>query len=274
MRRYAKMSALFLALVLIFSCAVLPAFAALRSGDLDGDNKITARDARLCLRASASLEKLTSAQKQAADVDFDGRVTARDARRILRSSARLEPLPAEGQGMTTTVPGQTYAWVQAGIRVQKRDNKTGDGLKYEFFVGPTFHDCNKESNGIYASFRGTCTEPPRIIRSGQTVTLDLTLTLVEERGRNGDRYFNEQARVILDDAGLKMDQRTANKIIFGPAVSGGNDCCSVYSHGQLSDKPAAKVSHTFGAGTPGQQLGIYFSSCGGETVWTYVWQPV
>ena len=274
MKHLAKMTALALALVLILFCGVFPASAAMRSGDLDGDNRITARDARLCLRASASLEKLTSAQKQAADVDFDGKVTARDARRILRSSARLEPLPAEGQGLPTTVPGQDYAWVQTGIRVQKRDNKTGDGLKYEYFVGPTFHDCNKESNGIYASFRGTCTEPPRVIRSGQTVTLDLTLTLVEERGRNGDRYFNEQARVILDDAGLKMDQRSANKIVFGPAVPGGKDCCSVYSHGKYSDTPAAKVSHTFGAGTPGQQLGIYFSSCGSESVWTYAWQRV
>lgn len=59
-------------------------------GDLDNNQKITATDARICLRASAKLIELTEEEKQAADVLNDGEVTAADARKILRVSARLE----------------------------------------------------------------------------------------------------------------------------------------------------------------------------------------
>lgn len=59
-------------------------------GDVDGDRKITAEDARLALRAAVGLEKLTDVQKAAADVDGDGVITAEDARRILRESVGLE----------------------------------------------------------------------------------------------------------------------------------------------------------------------------------------
>lgn len=59
-------------------------------GDVNEDGRITAVDARLALRASASLESLSGTQQKAADVDEDGIVTAQDARAILRFSAGLQ----------------------------------------------------------------------------------------------------------------------------------------------------------------------------------------
>lgn len=59
-------------------------------GDVDGDGKITAADARKALRGASQLEKLTEKQKKAADVNNDGKVTAADARTILRQAANLE----------------------------------------------------------------------------------------------------------------------------------------------------------------------------------------
>ena len=59
-------------------------------GDVDGDGKITAADARKALRAASQLETLTETQKKAADVNNDGKVTAADARTILRQAANLE----------------------------------------------------------------------------------------------------------------------------------------------------------------------------------------
>lgn len=56
-------------------------------GDVDGNGKVTAADARLALRNSAGLEKLTSEQKQAADVNNDGKVTAADAKKILEMAS-------------------------------------------------------------------------------------------------------------------------------------------------------------------------------------------
>lgn len=59
-------------------------------GDVDGNGKVLAADARLALRAAAHLEILSESAAAAADVDFDGNVTASDARKILRVSAGLD----------------------------------------------------------------------------------------------------------------------------------------------------------------------------------------
>ena len=61
-------------------------------GDVDGDGRVTASDARLILRAAAQLVTLTMEQEANADVDNDGVVTALDARIVLRVSAELETL--------------------------------------------------------------------------------------------------------------------------------------------------------------------------------------
>lgn len=56
-------------------------------GDLDGDGKVTAGEARKILRASAGLETLTPAERMRADVDGDGKIEAADAREALKKSA-------------------------------------------------------------------------------------------------------------------------------------------------------------------------------------------
>ena len=61
-------------------------------GDIDGNGKIDATDARLALRAAVGLDTLSDAQKKSADVDFDGQVTSSDARLILRAAVGLEEL--------------------------------------------------------------------------------------------------------------------------------------------------------------------------------------
>ena len=53
-------------------------------GDIDGDGKVTAADARLALRAAVGLELLDEEQMKYADVDGDGKLTAADARAILQ----------------------------------------------------------------------------------------------------------------------------------------------------------------------------------------------
>lgn len=62
----------------------------LRSGDINGDGRISAEDARIALRASVELEQLSENQKTAADIDKNLSITAADARTILRASVDLE----------------------------------------------------------------------------------------------------------------------------------------------------------------------------------------
>ena len=52
-------------------------------GDLNGDGRINARDARLLLRFVAGLTEEGEVDEVSADFNGDGRVNARDARAIL-----------------------------------------------------------------------------------------------------------------------------------------------------------------------------------------------
>ncbi|MBR6779414.1 MAG: dockerin type I repeat-containing protein [Clostridia bacterium] len=61
-----------------------------QKGDIDTDGRITASDARLCLRVAVGLETLSKAQKQAVDIFGNGNVDVACARRILRASVGLE----------------------------------------------------------------------------------------------------------------------------------------------------------------------------------------
>ena len=90
-------------LVISLICAVFPApsFALRKLGDVDGNGKIEAADARLALRASVKLETLTAEQTLAANVDGDAFVTSADARLILRAAVKLETLPDTEVGDAT-----------------------------------------------------------------------------------------------------------------------------------------------------------------------------
>lgn len=62
----------------------------MRSGDINGDNKITSADARLILRISANISKCSNSTMLHADTDGNGKVTASDARAVLRVAANLD----------------------------------------------------------------------------------------------------------------------------------------------------------------------------------------
>lgn len=59
-------------------------------GDVNGDGKVTAVDARIVLQNVAGLKTLTEKEKEAADMNADGNITAVDARVILQKVAAGE----------------------------------------------------------------------------------------------------------------------------------------------------------------------------------------
>ena len=62
-----------------------------RLGNLDGDDEITAADARLAHRIAAKLDPVTDSRMFViADVNVDGVITSADARKILRVAAKLD----------------------------------------------------------------------------------------------------------------------------------------------------------------------------------------
>ena len=87
-------------------------------GDIDGDGIITARDARLCLRAAIGLENYPGAIKEAADIDSDGMISANDSRLLHRYVVGLE----------------SFDWLAHPIDMD--DAKSGsDGMLSVEFVG-------------------------------------------------------------------------------------------------------------------------------------------
>ena len=59
-------------------------------GDVNGDGKVNARDARALLRHIAGLTSQDEIILAAADFNADGKINARDARALLRSIAGLD----------------------------------------------------------------------------------------------------------------------------------------------------------------------------------------
>ncbi len=78
----------------ILALSLLPMVSAgnVLKGDVSGNGKVEAGDARLALRCSVGLEQLTTLQMKVADMDSNGKLTAADARIILRTSVGLEEL--------------------------------------------------------------------------------------------------------------------------------------------------------------------------------------
>ena len=75
--------------ILLSAFLSVSAFAAML-GDVTGDSRITASDARKALRAAVSLETLQGSAANAADITMDNTVTAADARLLLRVAVGLE----------------------------------------------------------------------------------------------------------------------------------------------------------------------------------------
>jgi len=86
-----------------------------RFGDVNGDGRITVRDATITLRAAAGLETLTPEQKYVADVNGDGKVSVADATLILRYAVGLiKKFPVEDlMGLRISyLTGREFTWVR------------------------------------------------------------------------------------------------------------------------------------------------------------------
>lgn len=103
-------------IIAVISCLILTytSFAA-QIGDVDANGEINAADARLALRVSVNLDKLTAEEFTAADIDCSGDIKAADARSILRAAVGLEEL---------TRNHKFSEW-----KIEKKATCTADGLQ-------------------------------------------------------------------------------------------------------------------------------------------------
>ncbi len=122
-KRIVRIISLFMALCLLMSLPVFSSAAV--KGDVNGDGKVTAADARLTLRCSVQLEVFTAAQKKTADINSDSKITAADARTILRMSVGL---------VDTAVITVQYARNYKGDYSSFRTIRASNDIDYSFPV--------------------------------------------------------------------------------------------------------------------------------------------
>ena len=277
-KRFRSSLSLFLAILLVISCAAAAVANALQPGDVDGSGKVNSSDARLTLRAAARLETLSGERFTAADVDGNGKVNATDARKILRAAAKIESLPSE---TPQTVPGQHYAWVRISTEVRERPAEETYSDVNTFSAYEYSHSCAMThiSDGggrISASYASACSAMPEVIEAHERFTVELTLALTDYSPNDGRTYFTVQARLRSDEAGLAFGQKTDDKVYFPAVDEGAYNHCIIDSPAVRDEAPNnvgyVKVYGVYKEGYVGQRFGIYYEACGSETVWTYEWQ--
>lgn len=101
-------------------------------GDINKNGKVEASDARLILRASASLVTLNAEQKLIADCNTDGKISAADARKALRAAAKLET-PVS---YTPDKPSPSVDFTKLYIEQLKKDDciLTHNNVQY-YYIG-------------------------------------------------------------------------------------------------------------------------------------------
>lgn len=100
-----KFLCIFLSIALTLAF-VLSANAAVRYGDVTGDNKVNSSDALLVLMAKVGLKTLNADQKKAADVDGNGTINSSDALLILNYSVGIvKTFPIEKKTTEPTTQG-------------------------------------------------------------------------------------------------------------------------------------------------------------------------
>lgn len=134
-------------LAVMLLCTVFPiAGFAVTMGDVNGDGKVTAADARWALRAAVELEVLTKAQAFRADADFDGEVTPADSRLILRATVGLQDLierempyfPDKDKPVTVTRPEQPTEQPSEQPSEQQPANPQFSAEQYAYLAGSDF----------------------------------------------------------------------------------------------------------------------------------------
>ncbi|MCH5198714.1 MAG: dockerin type I repeat-containing protein [Oscillospiraceae bacterium] len=102
MKKKAKSILVFMLATLMSIQCIFLAFGATVQGDVSGDGKIDAGDARGVLRIAVGLDKVSGDVKKIADIDGDGNVTAGDARIVLRIAVGLEKIEDYSSGGGST----------------------------------------------------------------------------------------------------------------------------------------------------------------------------
>ena len=265
-----------IAAILLCVCMLLtlPVFAfAMQLGDIDGNGKVSAADARLALRAAVGLAVYTQGSDQftAADVNQDGRVTASDARIILRAAVGLQILttnPSPPTDKTKLSSSEIYSLA----------------CSYTFEIRTQMTNGYAIGSGFAISDDGKIVTNYHVIEDGQSITATSyygeTFQVVQILAYDADIDLAVlKINAMTDYAELnKTDYNTGDKIY---TLGSSNGLTGTFSDGVIAQKSrpvqengvtvnyiqiTAPISH----GNSGGPLIDEYGRVLGANTWTYV----
>ena len=140
---------------------------------------------------------------------------------------------------------------------------TENSHKYNAYLPPSDDRVASDT-----TFTATCSNPPEVIKPGDTVSFSLSLDMVH----SGGMLVSASSYMLYgtpeeDGKGIRQ-----NGYKFEPEEENGPYGCNRDTMGN-SNISSANVKHTFEqAGAPGSELAIGFFGCDSLTIWIYEWQ--
>ncbi len=257
-----RLIAAILSLVMIFSSAsMLVSADSFMLGDVDGNGKITAMDARTVLRAAAKIETLPEEYIVAADVNFDGKVTAMDARMILRASSRVEPLPemptedvSETEKTTIAEPTETTTDETTTLPPETTTQEPDTGVvvtEYPeaikaFFKGAFYLNGRMGNDGEIMTVKmATNKSGTEIVMESGSGTLSIYATkssaYLKVITAEGKKYYVEMTKTMMENYGIDFAEALGDFSFLGVEEPGDpvltkeeydGKLCDVYTFGK------------------------------------------
>lgn len=156
-----------LSIVLLISTLLAFPTSASQKGDIDGDGKITASDARIILRYSVGLEY--NLNRSVCDLDSDGKITASDARSVLRISVGLsydgreteyDILTSGTAAVSITLEGQTIkmTFCPEAVSLSMNAEEESMGIGLLLFDEEAYIIADRHDKDDKIALKTTCTE--------------------------------------------------------------------------------------------------------------------
>lgn len=178
-----------------FAAEGIPAETQIMMGDVNGDKKVSADDARAILRMSAKLDSADGFSLLSTDANADGELTAADARLVLRVAANLSRFGTgfDGEGTANAI-------------LALRSGKYSISLS----VDDTKFSITKEGQNIYISSDDMMSDIDMMgmkIQQGALLVMnnDFYLVCVMSGGQKIAMYLPEN---MLDQFGISLDELT------------------------------------------------------------------
>lgn len=213
-----RILAFIMAIITVFSVmTVLAAAQTLKAGDVTGDGKVTAADARKVLRVAAGLEVFDDTQLLVADISGDGKITAADARKILRAAAGLETLPEittepESEEPTTEEPSSEEPTTEEPTTEEPTTGSVVTELPEDiaaFFDGKFYLECDMSADGDTSKIK-LAQKDKKLEASMSMDGFEMSVytdgkTIFIKFPYSGKTYYVEMDKEFLEENGIDLN---------------------------------------------------------------------